>query len=58
MAGRNTNYLWLLSREQDMPENIKQDYLRKALELGYDISKLIWTEQSENWSIEFFGLSI
>ncbi|MXV52243.1 lipocalin [Pedobacter sp. HMF7647] len=45
VAGNNLNYLWLLSREKTMPENIKQDYLTKASSLGYDVKKLIWTKQ-------------
>ncbi|MCD7962028.1 MAG: lipocalin family protein [Rikenellaceae bacterium] len=58
VAGRNLDYLWLLSREQTMPEEIKQDFLRKAMEIGYDISKLVWPEHSENWSIEFIGVTV
>lgn len=41
-----------------MPEEIKQDFLRKAMEIGYDISKLVWPEHSENWSIEFIGVTV
>ncbi|MCC8133458.1 MAG: lipocalin family protein [Tannerellaceae bacterium] len=44
VIGKNHNYLWILSRETTMPENIKQDYLQKARELGYDTSKLLWTQ--------------
>lgn len=44
VVGKNRNYLWLLSKEKTMPEDIKLSYLRQAMDLGYDISKLVWTE--------------
>ncbi|MBK5272585.1 MAG: lipocalin family protein [Bacteroidia bacterium] len=47
IAGKNLNYLWLLSREKTMPENIKQDYLKKARDLGYNTSELIWVEHDK-----------
>lgn len=40
--GRNLNYMWLLSREPDMPEEVITEYLTIAAEAGYDISRLIW----------------
>lgn len=45
VAGKNLKYMWILSRERTIPESIKQDYLAKAEELGYDTSKLVWTRQ-------------
>lgn len=45
IAGKDLNYLWLLSREKTMPENVKKDYLQQAKALGYDTSKLVWVEQ-------------
>ncbi|WP_165022603.1 MULTISPECIES: lipocalin family protein [unclassified Dysgonomonas] len=46
VAGKNFNYLWLLSRETTMPEKIKESYLQKAQDLGYDTSKLVWVEHN------------
>lgn len=46
VAGRNLDYLWLLSRERSMPPEIKSDYLQKARELGYDTTQLVWVEQN------------
>lgn len=46
VAGRNLDYLWLLSREKTMPAAIKEDYLQKAMQLGYDTSKLVWVEHN------------
>jgi apolipoprotein D and lipocalin family protein len=39
--------LWILSRETSIPENIKLDYLRKAQEIGYDTSDLVWTKHDK-----------
>jgi len=47
VAGNNLDYLWLLSKEKSMPENIKQQYLKLAAEVGYDTSKLIWVNQDK-----------
>jgi apolipoprotein D and lipocalin family protein len=47
VAGKNLDYLWLLSRQKEMPENIKKDYLQKAAAIGYDTSKLVWVEQDK-----------
>jgi len=46
VAGNNLNYLWLLSREQDIPAKIKTAYLKQAVSLGYDVSQLVWTKQN------------
>lgn len=45
IAGQNLKYLWLLSREKKIPEKIKEDYLRLAKNLGFNVSNLIWVEQ-------------
>ena len=42
VAGKNLDYLWILSRTKDIPENIKSEYLKIAQEIGYDTSKLLW----------------
>ena len=42
IAGSSLKYLWLLSREKTMPEDVKQDYLKQATAIGYDVSKLLW----------------
>lgn len=48
VAGKNLNYLWLLSREKFIPENVKQQYLDLAQKIGYDTSRLIWVKQDLN----------
>lgn len=47
VAGKNLYYLWILSREKSIPENIKQHFITKAQEIGYDTSKLIWVQQDK-----------
>jgi len=44
VSGSSMSYLWLLSRESSMPEEMKQRFLRKATGLGFDISKLEWMD--------------
>ena len=44
VSGSGINYLWLLSRESSMPEEMKQRFLRKAMALGFEISKLEWLD--------------
>jgi apolipoprotein D and lipocalin family protein len=44
VSGKGMGYLWLLSRESTMPEEMKQRFLRKATELGFEIAKLEWMD--------------
>ena len=46
VAGKNLDYLWILSREKTIPEEVKQDYLKQAQGIGYDTSKLVWVQQN------------
>jgi apolipoprotein D and lipocalin family protein len=47
VAGKNLSYLWILSRETTVPDEIKSSYLKIAQDLGYDISSLIWVEHDK-----------
>ncbi|KAB1230844.1 lipocalin family protein [Chryseobacterium viscerum] len=47
VAGKDLDYLWILSREKAIPENIKEQFISKAREIGYDTSKLIWVSQDK-----------
>ncbi|SFN59354.1 apolipoprotein D and lipocalin family protein [Algoriella xinjiangensis] len=42
IAGKNLDYIWILSRTKEIPNDIKTKYLKLATEIGYDTSKLIW----------------
>jgi apolipoprotein D and lipocalin family protein len=47
VAGNNLNYLWILSRETTIPENIKQNYLKIAENLGFKTSELLWVKHDK-----------
>jgi len=47
VAGKNTGYLWILSREITIPDEIKNSYLKIASDLGFDTSVLTWTAQKK-----------
>lgn len=44
VSGSSMKYLWLVSRESSMPEEMKQRFLQKADSLGFDISRLEWMD--------------
>jgi apolipoprotein D and lipocalin family protein len=44
VAGDSLDYLWILSREKTIPDEIKERFLNKATGIGYDIQKLVWVE--------------
>lgn len=48
IAGKNLDYLWLLSRTKTIPDDIKQQYLAVARGLGYDTSRLIWVDHNRD----------
>ena len=45
VAGKNLDYLWILSREKTIPDDVKTRLVEKAKSIGYDISRLIWVDQ-------------
>lgn len=42
VAGKNLDYLWILSRQTSIPEEVKTNYLETAKKIGYNTDKLIW----------------
>ena len=44
VAGKNLKYLWILSRDTRIPEEIRNNYLRIARGIGYDTAALIWVK--------------
>ncbi|HRP67995.1 MAG TPA: lipocalin family protein [Turneriella sp.] len=48
IAGKNLDYLWILSRTKKLPDEIKAKYLKIAEEIGYDISRLIWVKHDND----------
>ncbi|AML57843.1 Outer membrane lipoprotein blc precursor [Serratia rubidaea] len=45
VSGPNRDYLWLLSRTPTLPDAVKQDYLKTAQKLGFQIDRLVWVKQ-------------
>lgn len=45
VGGKNTGYIWILSRTKTISESLKERYLQQALSLGFETDKLVWTEQ-------------
>ncbi|WP_291860156.1 lipocalin family protein [Marinilabilia sp.] len=44
VAGKNLDYLWILSRKTTIPDKIKERFLKIAGDIGYDTSDLLWPE--------------
>ena len=47
IIGKNTKYLWLLSREKTIPKEIIDKYLETAKNLGCKVENLIWVEHDK-----------
>jgi apolipoprotein D and lipocalin family protein len=47
IAGDNLKYLWILSRETSIPDDIRQKYLDVANKIGFNTSELIWVEHNK-----------
>lgn len=46
VSGSSFKYLWILSREKTIPEDIKSSYLEKAENLGFETANLLWVEHN------------
>ncbi len=42
VVGENTKYMWILSREKSIPNDMKDRYLEMAKKLGYNTDALVW----------------
>jgi len=47
VAGESLKYLWILSRETTIPEDIKNRYLKIAEEIGYNTDDLVWVKHDK-----------
>ena len=47
VAGRNLDYLWILSRETTIPQDVKNDYLKIAQNIGYKTDELLWIKHDK-----------
>ena len=42
VGGSRSNYLWILSRSGEIPEELRKEYIDKAEKMGYEVEKLIF----------------
>ena len=45
VVGKNTDYMWILSRTTSIPDDVKLEYLALASGIGFDTNKLVWVDQ-------------
>jgi len=46
IMGPNNSYLWLLSRQRQVNDNVKQTFIEQAAALGVNPQQLIWVPQT------------
>ena len=46
ISSYNTSYLWLLSRTPTVSEDVREAFIKKSKELGFDTNALIFTEHN------------
>jgi len=44
VSGSGLDYLWILSKETTIPNNIKEQFIAKAKDIGFAIEKLEWPD--------------
>jgi apolipoprotein D and lipocalin family protein len=44
IAGNTTDYLWLLAREPVVDASVRERFIQRAGELGFNVDELIWVE--------------
>ena len=42
VSGNSLDHLWIISRENTIPDDIKMRFLDKATSIGFDVTKLEW----------------
>jgi apolipoprotein D and lipocalin family protein len=48
VVGKGTEYLWILSREKTIPHDVKDQFLKKAVSLQIDTTKLVWVNHNKD----------
>jgi apolipoprotein D and lipocalin family protein len=48
VVGPDRDYLWILSRDRQLPADIREQLLHQARELGIDVEQLIWVSQTRD----------
>ena len=52
VSGPDTSYLWLLARKPEIDNKVKELFLQRARESGFDTSKLIYVEHDKKLSVK------
>ncbi len=47
VAGKSLKYLWILSRDITIPDEIKSNYLALAQNYGFKINELVWIKHNK-----------
>lgn len=47
VAGKDLGFLWILSRETTIPDDVKNQYLNIAQNIGFETDDLIWVEHNK-----------
>lgn len=47
VAGGNLDLMWILGRDTNIPEDIKEEFLQIAADVGYQTEELIWVDHLE-----------
>ncbi|MEZ4721840.1 MAG: lipocalin family protein [Flavobacteriales bacterium] len=47
VCGNSLDYLWILSREKTVPEEVKVAYVSMAKELGFKTENLLWVKHDQ-----------
>jgi apolipoprotein D and lipocalin family protein len=45
VVGPDRDYLWILARDKQLPEEVRGKLLHQAKDMGFKIERLIWVEQ-------------
>ncbi|PSS58759.1 lipocalin family protein [Pseudomonas sp. BBP2017] len=48
VVGPSRDYLWILARDKQLSDEVREQLLAQALKLGIDVSQLIWVVQDRN----------
>ncbi len=50
VIGPNTDYLWILARDKQLPPGVREQLMAQAARLGVKTNELIWVEHRRNGS--------
>ena len=48
VVGPDRDYLWILARDKALPAGVREQLLSRASELGIDVSRLVWVNQTRD----------